>query len=381
MMNCARNLVHIALLLVALLTVSTVHAQSDAAADLAQRINRERLARGLAPFALNPKLTAAAQGHADDLARHRNFGHIGSDGSTASDRIARAGYGKYSWGYRIGENWAHFRNVADAMALWMESTAHRNNILHPLMREMGIGVAPVSGGMVVYVVNFGAQPNVLPIFINDGATETATPHVKLTLTSEEVIPNGENDSIGRPVQVQIANTPDFAGATWQPFASKISWTLAANQGVQTVYVKYRDAKGRTALASASILVRATTPTTTRPVTSANTSASSPLTTMRGETTPTRAVTITATRVTPRPTILATLIPTATPTETPTPTITPVPTETPTTTPTATITAIETVTPTPSAPDAASDAHLDNLGILVVVLMSIVLIRTWYSAGR
>ncbi|MCX7838898.1 MAG: CAP domain-containing protein, partial [Anaerolineae bacterium] len=330
-------------------------AQTDAVTDLATRLNRERIARGLAPLALNPKLTAAAQGHADDIARNRNFGHIGSDGSTATERIARAGYGKYSWGYRVGENWAHFRNVADAVAMWMDSAPHRNNILHPVLREMGIGIATVPSGHTIYVVNFGAQPNVLPIFINDGATETTSPEVQLTLTSEEVTPNGDGDAIGRPVQVQIANTSDFAGAVWQSFATKIHWTLASSNGVQTVYVKYRDAKGRTAIASASILVRTTNVTATRVL-----------------------ATATSTRVATRSTLLPTLAPTVLPTDTPTPTAT----FTPTATPEPTMLPTETPMPTPTLAEGRSqETRMDGLGILAVTLVSLVLIRTWYSAGR
>lgn len=348
-----RLLVRLALLGVTVLFATSAYAQTDAVADLATRLNRERLARGLAPLALNPQLTAAAQRHADDIARHRNFGHIGSDGSTATERIARAGYGKYSWGYRVGENWAHFRNVADAMAMWMDSAPHRNNILHPVLREMGIGIAAVTGGNTIYVVDFGAQPNVLPIFINDGATETTSPYVVLTLTSEEVTPNGDGEAIGRPVQVQIANSPDFAGAAWQPFATKIHWTLAASSGVQTVYVKYRDAKSRTAIASTSILVRAANTTVTRVATTA-------------------LPTLAPARVT----LLPTFTPTVSPTDTPTPTATLMPTPSPEPT------SVPTETPTPSIVEAHTrETRMDGLGMLVVTLVSLVLIRTWYSAGR
>lgn len=348
-----RLLVRLAFLVVAVLVASSARAQTDAVTDLATRLNRERLARGLAPLALNPKLTAAAQRHADDIARNRNFGHIGSDGSTATERIARAGYGKYSWGYRTGENWAHFRNVAEAMAMWMDSAPHRNNILHPVLREMGIGIAAVTGGNIIYVVDFGAQPNVLPIFINDGATETTSPYVVLTLTSEEVTPNGDGDAIGRPVQVQIANSPDFAGAAWQPFATKISWTLAASSGVQTVYVKYRDAKGRTAIASTSILVRAANTTVTRVATTA-------------------LPTLAPARVT----LLPTFTPTVSPTDTPTPTATMMPTPSPEPT------SVPTETPIPLIVEAhPPETRMDGLGMLVVTLVSLVLIRTWYSAGR
>lgn len=342
----------------------TAHAQSsDMASDLAARLNRERITRGLAPLALNAKLTAAAQAHAEDIARNgrtRNAqeGHVGSDGATVFDRVARTGYGAYSWGRRLGENWAWYRSAAEAMAMWMDSPSHRANILHPLFREMGIGVAPHPTSGFVYVIDFGAQPNVLPIFINDGVAETKSLSVKITLTSEEVSPNGDGDSIGRPIQVMISNASDFAGAQWQPFAQTINWTLAPNGETKTVYVKYRDAKGRTATASNSIAIGAAT-TTTIP--------------------PTHAMaTRTPTRATPRPTMLAALAPT----ETPTLAAEIAPTETPVATITTAVSATET-TPAPTRVElpAASEANLDGLGISAAVMMSIVLLRAWYTANH
>jgi uncharacterized protein YkwD len=240
-----------------LLSVSALVVQAQfpgTSAELAKSINRERLSRGLAPLALNSKLNSAAQGLADDIAQTKNFGHIGSDGSTVVDRIARAGYGKYSWGYRVGENWAWFHDVASAMAMWMDSAPHRSNILHPLYREIGIGVAPTTAGGFIYVIDFGAQPNVLPIFINDGATQVSSHDVKITLTDEQVAPTGEgNETIGHAAQVLLSNSDDFVGS-WQPFATSINWTLAPGSGTKTVYVRYRDAKGRTTTASSSVVL-------------------------------------------------------------------------------------------------------------------------------
>jgi hypothetical protein len=346
-----------ALLLALLLCASALsaHAQIAPAADLAARLNRERVARGLAPLALNAQLTAAAQAHAEDVARNGQTsspqaGHIGSDGSNVFERVARTGYGAYSWGRRLGENWAWYRNTADAFAMWMESAPHRANILHPLFREMGIGVAAVGNGTFIYVIDFGAQPNVLPIFINDGATETLSREVKLTLTNEEVTPNGDGDNIGRPVQVMVSNTADFAGAAWQAYAPKISWTLAPNGGMKTVYVKYRDAKGRTALARASIVLGAAATSTSAP---------------------SRAP---ATLVPTRATALPTLTPTRTPTETPTETPTAPATPTEISTIAVEMVALPTLTPTPET----SPARLDDLGLVVVAVMSLVMIRAWYA---
>jgi uncharacterized protein YkwD len=362
MVNLQFNLTRAVLLFVGLFFVAnalTVHAQNpDAVADLAARINRERTARGLAPLALDAKLTAAAQGHADDVARAGRTnspqeGHIGSDGSTVFDRVARTGYGAYSWGRRLGEDWAWYHSGAEAMAMWMDSAPHRNNILHPLYREMGIGVASTGNGTFVYVIDFGVQPNVLPIFINDGASEAKSLDVKITLTSEEVMPNGDGDNIGRPVQVMISNTADFAGAKWQPFAPTINWTLAPSGGTKTVYVKYRDAKGRTATASNSIVVSpAATPTITAT-----------------RATPTRM----PTRVTPLPAVVVTAAPTETPIVAPTDISH---TEMPIATAVVTISATETAALTPtrsiSSSDSSETAALPDFGLMSAVGVSVIM---------
>lgn len=329
MLNWQRKIARLLALCTALWFISLpsiVDAQSNnLVADLAARINRERILRGLVPYALNAQLTAAAQAHANDLAqsgkmRSPQDGHIGTDGSTVFNRVARTSYGAYSWGHRLGENWAHYQDVATAFQMWMESVPHRANILHALYREMGIGIAPSTLGGYVFVVDFGAQPNVLPIFINDTATETKSADVTITLNDEQVQPNGDGASnIGHPIEIQISNTADFANAKWQPYVSKINWTLTPGAGTKTVYVKYRDAKGRTATAFDSIMLSepgTPSPTVTRTVT--------------------RTPTLTRTR-TPLPTHVATA--------TPSPTDTPL--ATPTSAPTLTATPTLTVTPTPS----------------------------------
>lgn len=301
---------------------SVARAQSpDAVTDLATRINRERIARGLVPYALNSQLTAAAQAHANDLSRTGKYrtpaeGHIGSDGSTVFDRVARTSFGAYSWGRRLGENWAHYADTARAFTEWMNSEPHRNNILHPLYREIGIGVAPAREGGFLYIVDFGAEPNVLPIFINDINPETRTTDVVLTLNDEQVAPNGDGpNNIGHPTEAQLSNSADFSNSKWQPYAAKINWTLTTGAGTKTVYVKYRDAKGRTATANDSIYLNI--PTTPSP---------SPTRTFTRTPSPTTSATAT---ITASPTIVSsatpTLAATSAPTMTaPTPSATPAP---------------------------------------------------------
>ena len=110
--------------------------------------HRERVTRGLVPYALNAKLSAAAQGQADDIAKSGKYSHSGSDGSTPTQRMQRAGYGAYSWGLRVGENYAAYQDAQQVMQFWMGSPPHRANILNQAYREFGIGVcsAGVSGG-------------------------------------------------------------------------------------------------------------------------------------------------------------------------------------------------------------------------------------------
>ena len=336
----------------------------DAVADLATRINRERVTRGLVPYALNAQLTAAAQSHANDLARTGEYrtpdeGHIGSDGSSVLDRVARTSYGAYSWGRRLGENWAHYNDTARAFTEWMNSEPHRNNILHPLYREIGIGVAPTTAGGFLYIIDFGAEPNVLPFFINDIATETRSADVILTLGDEQVMANGDGASnIGHPTEVQISNSADFVGSKWQPYAARINWTLSPGAGTKIVYVKYRDAKGRTATANDSIFLNL--PSTPSP-------------------SPTRTLTRTPSQ-TASATARIIASPTSTPTEIPTQEATDTPTVVATSTPTM-IAAAPSVTPSPnvvSASDTAmmlsGSASLAALGFAVVIVILLVILK-------
>lgn len=105
-------------------------------------VNQERRRAGLAPLTLNSQLTAAAQGHSQDMADHNFMAHNGSDGSSPFDRMKRAGY-RFSF---AGENVAAGQSKPeDAIDSWMNETppndGHRKNILSPNYREIGIGYA------------------------------------------------------------------------------------------------------------------------------------------------------------------------------------------------------------------------------------------------
>lgn len=99
-------------------------------------VNQHRKQAKLKPLKLNAQLNASAQAHSQDMALNDFFGHEGFHGSTADQRILAAGY-NYAV---VGENIAAgFSTPEAAVQGWMNSPSHRKNILHPMMKEMGVG--------------------------------------------------------------------------------------------------------------------------------------------------------------------------------------------------------------------------------------------------
>ncbi|MGB8646653.1 MAG: CAP domain-containing protein [Anaerolineae bacterium] len=268
-------------------------------------INQARTSAGLPPLAVNPQLTASAQGHANDmLQKGIGIGHLGSDGSTPAMRIVRAGYHPYSWGPFIGENWAAYQTVDISMGFWMSDAPHRDNILRPGFREIGIGVVYLPEGYPILVTDFGAQPNVLPIWVSgSGAT------VSVTLSNEDAVPAGDGPNvIGQAVQVDLSAYADLTQAQTFPFTRSIVFTAPGGRAVSMLYARFRDAQGRTVLSAASPsgqLIAPAAPVTSTPL-------------MRPSATPTRTTSPRATS-TPRPSSTRTPLPSATRTITPSPT--------------------------------------------------------------
>jgi len=243
-------------MLCALFCPPRLAAQEDPLARLADLVNQARLDEGLPPYAWSDRLAASAQRHAEDLAAHGLASHIGSDGSTAAQRIAAADYGRWSSGAVVGENfWVGTGDWEDAFEWFMGDPPHRNNLLSTRFREMGIGFARDDAGRNYYVLDFGARPNVLPVFINDGAETTLSLEVTITLTNENANPQGEGTAVmGRAIEVRLSNTPEMDDQPWQPWAPQVEWTLPLQLGEVTVYVAFRDGAGRVAFATDTITV-------------------------------------------------------------------------------------------------------------------------------
>ncbi|MFI5669463.1 CAP domain-containing protein [Streptomyces sp. NPDC051704] len=111
---------------------------SGPAAEVVALVNKERAKVGCSALTVNPKLTAAALNHSQDMASHSNMSHTGSDGSDPGERITRSGF---AW-TTYGENVAYgYSTPEQVMTGWMNSPGHRENILNCAFKEIGVGLA------------------------------------------------------------------------------------------------------------------------------------------------------------------------------------------------------------------------------------------------
>jgi len=131
---------------------STSKAPRSAAAGRLERqvfvlLNAQRIAQGLKELEWNEEVAELARVHSQDMANEKFFSHRGSDGSMVDDRADRLGLGAWK---AIGENIAFMRGFEDPSAVavekWMESTAHRKNLLTPNWTESAVGVVITADG-------------------------------------------------------------------------------------------------------------------------------------------------------------------------------------------------------------------------------------------
>jgi uncharacterized protein YkwD len=99
-------------------------------------INVERAHAGLHALRVHDMLMAEAQRFSGVQASMGRLSHRGNDGSTAGQRLTRAGY---RWAV-YGENLAAGQTTPeDLVAGWMNSPSHRANILSRRVVDLGVG--------------------------------------------------------------------------------------------------------------------------------------------------------------------------------------------------------------------------------------------------
>ena len=148
--------------------LSAVAADAGLSAQVTAGVNAVRAAHGLPALAVSPALVAAATAHSEDMAARGYFDHDTAGGPRWDARLRR-----YYPSSSVGENiaWASPSMEADeVLAMWLASPGHRENLLSPKWRDVGVGAVRSSsapgefGGSEVTVVtlDFGGGAPAAP---------------------------------------------------------------------------------------------------------------------------------------------------------------------------------------------------------------------------
>jgi uncharacterized protein YkwD len=220
--------------------------------------NLARRDNGVPPLRWNLQLTDAARwyawdsivnrpgdfcGHQDTLGRWPNerallFGYLGSAG--AENSIC---------GYGI--------NPEASINAWMSSSGHRDNLLDANSREIGVGYYQLGSGRGYGVQDFGSDSAYAPVIIENEAPNTTSANVNLYIYNRSN--SGGFAGSDAATQMMVSNDAQFCNASWEPFSTNKSWTLADGAGWRNLYVKTRDNLNRTATVSDTIYLGSNIP--------------------------------------------------------------------------------------------------------------------------
>lgn len=119
---------------------------------LTGEINEFRAAHGLKPLRRSRLLTRAANAHDTEMSRFGFFSHESRDGTPFWARVERW-YAPRRRTWAVGENiLAASPTITPGATLrdWLNSPEHRDNLLNPAWREVGIAVVHVTSAPGAY---------------------------------------------------------------------------------------------------------------------------------------------------------------------------------------------------------------------------------------
>jgi uncharacterized protein YkwD len=125
----------------------------NAESGFAQRINSARALQGLGKLQLDPELSKAARVHTREMARKASLFHTPS--WRLRDRVT-------NW-IILGENVGVGGTVTSLHSAFMNSPAHRSNVLHGTFRHVGVGTILRGGRLWVTVIFEGLTDPSTPL--------------------------------------------------------------------------------------------------------------------------------------------------------------------------------------------------------------------------
>lgn len=152
------------------------YATEMSSSSLLSATNTHRSNAGKASLKINSKLSSAAQAKANDMVTRDYWSHNTPDGQEPWVFIDQAGY-SYT---KAGENLAYgFMSSSETVSGWMNSPAHKANMLDTAFTEVGFGYKNSSnfqqqGEQTVVVAMYG-QPQTLGVAATEPESEPAQP--------------------------------------------------------------------------------------------------------------------------------------------------------------------------------------------------------------
>jgi hypothetical protein len=187
-------------------------------AVLVDLANGDRTDAAVDGLRINPKLVAAAQAKANDMAEKGYFAHETPEGYDSWHWFKQVGY-DYAY---AGENLAvDFSESSDVEKAWMKSPTHRDNILNAHYTEIGIATAKgmYKGRETTFAVQMFGRPSAREVARAIGAPpaaaeSVATPDTDASVLGEtdveEVVPVGAlgEEDLPRPTSVRVEEGGD-----------------------------------------------------------------------------------------------------------------------------------------------------------------------------
>jgi uncharacterized protein YkwD len=145
----------LALIAPVVLPVATASAVSGSA--LYSLVNARRSTAGLSAYRWNDSLSSSAYAKAKDMCKKHYWAHTSPDGLTPWTFIKASGYSYVNAGENLA---ADFSTDTGVVKGWMNSPAHRANLLHGKFKEIGIASMKCNltgKSTTVVVAHFGAR--------------------------------------------------------------------------------------------------------------------------------------------------------------------------------------------------------------------------------
>jgi len=208
------------------------YAANISPAEVIRLTNAQRAANGLGALSENSTLDSAALAKGNDMLAKGYWAHFAPDGTSPWSFFLSFGY-KYQY---AGENLARdFSDASSAVNAWMNSPSHKENILNPHYRDVGIGVVEgsLAGADTTIIVQFFGSPvgggsQVIPEAKAKEAVATTNPTIRPT---QRPTPRPTQAPTPSPTPSPVpASSPQSAAST-KPLISPFQSTKSISLGV------------------------------------------------------------------------------------------------------------------------------------------------------